>query len=271
MPTGIDRFKKINGNTLKVIACFTMLIDHVTAGILFFVLTKGLYADDASFDRLKTIYYFLRGVGRTAFPIFCYLLVEGYLHTKNRLRYALSLFFFGLISELPFDIAFYARDDVFNLNILEVLRANEDKLSKHCNVYFTLLIGLMVIRAMNMVYSRLKETAIPMYVSYILTAIPLGLGVLLANALHTDYHGYGVMLIAIFYVFRNYTPVDLIAGYLFISCFSTEVYSFPAFILLFFYSKKRGRNLGNMKYVFYLFYPVHIFLIYIIRCIVYGN
>lgn len=271
MPLALEKYKKINGNTLKVIACISMLIDHITAGIIYFVLTQGLCPDNTSFDQLKTVYYVLRKVGRTAFPIFCYLLVEGYVHSKNRLRYSLSLFFGGLISEIPFDITFYAREDVFNINIPQILKANKDLLAGHCNVYFTLLIGLLVIAGMDKIYSKLKYTKVPIYITYILSAIPLGLGVLLANKLVTDYRGYGVTLIAIFYVFRHFEPINLLAGYIFIATYSTEAFSLPGFILLYFYSKKRGRNLGNMKYVFYAFYPVHILTIYFIRCILYGN
>ena len=270
MPFSIDRFKRIDGNTLKIIACLSMLVDHITAGIIFFVLTKGL-CEIAHYDQLKMIYYILRKVGRTAFPIFCYLLVEGYTHTSNRLRYALSLFIFGLISEIPFDVAFYAREDVFNLNIIQVLKANQDRLNSHCNVYFTLLIGLLVIWAMDKLFCLLKETKLPGFVTYIFSAIPLVIGILLAEKMHTDYHGYGVTLIAIFFVFRNYNPIDILAGYLFICNFSTEAFSFPGFILLFFYNKKRGRKLGSLKYAFYAFYPVHIILIYIVRCLIYGN
>ena len=68
--------KKISGNTLKLIACITMFIDHVTAGIMLPVVREGLYPDSVSFDTLNIIYKILRGIGRNSFPIFCFLLVE---------------------------------------------------------------------------------------------------------------------------------------------------------------------------------------------------
>jgi hypothetical protein len=265
-----NSFKRINGNTLKVIACISMLIDHITAGIMLPVVRAGLYPDTIEFDTINTIYKILRGVGRTAFPIFCFLLVEGFVHTKNRLRYALSLLIFGIISEPFFDICFYARKEVFNLNPIEVISANKEAFSAHCNVYFTLLIGLIVMWGIELSVSFVKRNNLSIMIAYLFSAIVAGAGIYLAEVVHTDYHGYGVALIAILYVFRNFTPVDIIAGYLFISNMGTEYFAFPGFILMYFYNKKRGRRLGNLKYLFYVFYPVHIMAIIFFRCILFG-
>ena len=107
-----DGIKKINGLTLKVIACLVMLLDHLTAGIMLPVVKAGLYPDDIPFEKIKLIYDILRGIGRNSFPIFCFLLVEGFTHTKNRLRYALSLLLFGIISEPFFDVTFFAKKEI---------------------------------------------------------------------------------------------------------------------------------------------------------------
>ena len=266
----IDRFKRINGITLKLIACITMLIDHITAGIMLPVIRNRFYPEAITFDQMKTAYTILRGIGRTAFPIFCFLLVEGFFHTKNRLRYALSLFIFGLISEIPFDITFYAKEDVFNINIKEILIANKDYLNDHCNVYFTLFIGLLTIWCCDRILTLFRERQIQIAYGYLICAIPIASAILLAEKLHTDYHGYGVFLIVIFYLFRSYEPLNLAAAYVFLFNMGTEYLSFPGFILMFFYSKKRGRKLGGLKYLFYAFYPVHILAIYFFRCILFG-
>ncbi len=265
-----DSFKRINGHTLKIIACISMLIDHVTAGIMLPVVRAGLYPDTVSFDTLNLIYKILRGVGRTAFPIFCFLLVEGFIHTKNRLRYALSLLIFGFISEPFFDLCFYAKKEVFNINIFEAIPANKEYLGAHCNVYFTLFLGLLVMWGMELAVSFAKKNNLSIIISYFFCAAISGAGIYVAELLHTDYHGYGVALIAIFYIFRNFTPVNLIAAFLFISNMGTEYFSFPGFILMYFYNKKRGRKLGRLKYLFYGFYPVHIMFIYFFRCIIFG-
>ena len=70
MPISIP--KKLNGNLLKLIACFTMLIDHATAGIMLPMIRDGLYAGGLTNHELNLIYKILRGIGRTAFPIFCF-------------------------------------------------------------------------------------------------------------------------------------------------------------------------------------------------------
>ena len=167
----LDRFKKINGNTLKIIACITMLIDHLTAGIMLPVVRNGLYSGDLTANELNTIYIILRGIGRIAFPIFCFLLVEGFIHTRSRLRYALSLLLFGIISEIPFDLIFYAEEEIFNINIIEALEANSYLLNYQCNVFFTLLIGLLVIWAIDATVRLIKEKNIPPLLSFLAAAV----------------------------------------------------------------------------------------------------
>ena len=210
-----DGMKRINGNTLKVIACIVMLLDHLTAGIMLPAVRAGLYPDSISFDRIKLIYDILRGIGRNSFPIFCFLLVEGFIHTKSRLRYALSLLLFGIISEPFYDVLFYAKNDVFNINFFECFSANLDHIWEKSNVYFTLLIGLLVIWAAEYFLDSLREKlSFPLWVSYVLSAVVLGLGIYVAEIAHTDYHGYGVFLIFVFYILRNFSPVNIIGAYL---------------------------------------------------------
>ena len=107
-------------------------------------------------------------------------------------------------------------------------------------------------------------------IAYASCIVPIAAGILLAEKLHTDYHGFGVFLIITFYLLRQYEPLNLGAAYVFLLNMGTEYLSFPGFILMFFYSKKRGRKLGGLKYLFYAFYPVHILAIYFFRCILFG-
>ena len=127
--------KGISGSTLKIIAIITMLIDHIGAGVLGRLLVvRGMneVADlNAWIDANSTLvitYQMMRFVGRLAFPIFCFLLIEGFEHTHDVKKYALRLLSFCLISEIPFDL-------LFNGKILEF---------GYQNVFFTLFIGLMV-------------------------------------------------------------------------------------------------------------------------------
>ena len=97
------RWKGLSGSTLKLIAIVSMLIDHVAAAVIVRVLYAGHWT-----EQLYQIYRVMRSVGRIAFPIFCFFLVEGFEHTRDRKKYALRLFLFALISEIPFDLAFSA-------------------------------------------------------------------------------------------------------------------------------------------------------------------
>ena len=271
MQDNLQRFKKIDGNTLKVIACITMLIDHIGAAFIYPVVTKGLYPNTMTFDQVKLIYDICRTIGRTAFPIFCFLLTEGFIHTKSRPRYALSLFLFALISEPFYEVAFHAEKETFNINMLEVLRANADTRLEQSNVYFSLLIGLLTIWAVDYFMNMAKEnlTWYPRSVS--LSVIAVAAGAYLAYRIQCDYKAFGILLIVALYYLKPFEPLNIVAGYIILSMYMREYRALPAFILMLFYSKKRGRSLGYKKYLFYVFYPLHIFLIYLIRCLMYGN
>ena len=132
---------KISGSTLKIIAMACMLIDH-TAAVLFdrILISRGLLnavnASDGGASFLSTgntavIYYadmIMRAIGRISFPIFCFLLIEGFMHTHDVKKYALNLGIFALVSEIPFDLAFAGKP--FYLD--------------YQNVFFTLFIGLVM-------------------------------------------------------------------------------------------------------------------------------
>ena len=85
----------LSGSTLKYIAIITMLIDHF--GAAFFIVFTSFYAGTASFAQADILYQVMRGIGRTAFPIFCFVLVEGLYHTHDVKRYLLRLFVFALV------------------------------------------------------------------------------------------------------------------------------------------------------------------------------
>ncbi len=253
----LSNFKKINGHTLKIIACIVMLIDHATAGIMVPVVRNGLYPDSIPFEKVELVYEILRAIGRNSFPIFCYLIVEGFLHTSSRLRYALGLMIFGIISEPLYDIVLYTLEDAFNLNIIEVLQTNKPYLNEKCNVYFTLLLGLLAIWAMEKIYTLSVRFEIKVVAALISSA---GF-IFIAEKIHSDYHGFGVGLIIIFYMLRFFEPLNLFAGYILLCFVHREYAALPSFILLYFYNKKRGRKLGNLKYLFYAFYPAHLLAI----------
>ncbi len=141
---------------MKIIAMVCMLIDH-TAAVLFdrILISRGLLnavnASDGGASFLSTgntavIYYadmIMRAIGRISFPIFCFLLIEGFMHTHDVKKYALNLGIFALVSEIPFDLAFAGKP--FYLN--------------YQNVFFTLFIGLVMMIFLQKIDSKAQKDA----------------------------------------------------------------------------------------------------------------
>lgn len=135
--------KGITGSTVKIIAIITMFIDHVGAVLLEQIMMKkglleqpgGLFAQLAARNTGNVLLIVFdtitRCIGRIAFPLFCFFIVEGYFHTRSRVKYCLRLFLFALISEIPFNIA-------TSLSVTN---------KSYQSVYFTLLLGLLAICA----------------------------------------------------------------------------------------------------------------------------
>lgn len=256
MTFNIDKYRKLNGNTLKAIACICMLIDHIGAAIILPVFQAGVQKDIFEFEKLNMFYKVLRFVGRSAFPIFAFLMVEGFYHTKNRLRYALSLFIFAIISEYPYDLAFNKTEGDFMYS---------------SNVMFSLFIGLLVIWAVDFFRKEFSMSDKKIYriAFYPASALVIAVGAYTAHVINCDYREFGIGIMLIFYFFHSFESVSLLASYFLLCGINNEFKSFPGFILLFFYNKKRGKDLGKLKYLFYIFYPAHLLLLYAIRYAIY--
>lgn len=244
-----DKIKVINGNTLKLIAVITMIIDHIGAVILSRMLISVNAA--AQYDRLSLFYQIARNIGRTAFPLYCFLLVEGFLHTRAKGRYAVRLLIFAALSEIPFDLALFGKVTFAGQNVL-----------------FSLLIGLLMMWGMQIAEEKLVTPLSVRNKYYGMIGRGIGWGAIillyssLAVLLAVDYGYHGIVLIAIFYILRHSRGVSALVGYL---SFSWEAYCLPAFILMLFYNGKRGKRFkGGGKYIFYLIYPVHLLLLYLI-------
>lgn len=229
-----QKFQILNGNALKIIACIAMLLDHAAVCLLYQALyVQGKWFNYSFFpEDLQKMYNICHTIGRIAFPIFAFFLAEGFLHTKNKAKYAIRLLVFGIISEIPFNLCLF----------------NELLHPEHNNVLFTLLFGLLAIwiweKFQDRWYIRLPLCAL-MFVA--------------ARQLHTDYRWRGVLLIFIFYLLHKWRVPQVIIGMI------SMYWEFPAvimaFVLLLFYNGKRGRQL---KYFFYVFYPGHLMILYLI-------
>lgn len=199
---------------LKCIAIVSMALDHTGA---------VLYPSQI----------WLRCLGRIAFPIFCFLIVEGFFHTHDVRRYMGRLGVFALISEIPYDLAFRGVP-------LEYA---------HQNVFFTLLIGI----GMMILLERNREWPVK--------AVILLLAMWLAVLIRSDYNFRGILLIFVFYIFHESRWLAVTAGgfWNFLYQGVIQKYGVLSVLPLALYNGERGRK---MKYFFYIFYPVHLLLLY---------
>lgn len=234
--------KKINANTMKMIAIITMFIDHLGATLVWeYMLTLQGEA------RMEwyTVYLVMRKIGRLAFPIYCFFIVEGLEHTRSVKKYITRLLIFAVISEIPFDYAFQ--------NGLTL---------GYQNVFFTLVIGLICIWSVKEVEERVTDNI----KQIICKTLIIAAGIFLANMLNTDYGGFGVFMIALLYLFRKSRIIQCIAGAL---GFAQEVTAPISFLLLYFYNGEKGRSIN--KYFFYAFYPVHLVVLAVVKIICFGG
>lgn len=218
-----------SGSTLKLIAITTMLLDHIGAILL------ESNSPQMQTKEIQTLDFILRLIGRVAFPLFIFLLLEGFEHTHNRKKYALQLLVFGLLSEIPFDFALKGTwyDPSYQ------------------NVMFTLFLGYCAI----WLYENFGETD---------KRILLGVFacIVLAHMLKTDYGAFGVLAIFLLYYTKKKKKYFYMTGVL---LFFWEITAPIAFLLIRQYNGKRGLSL---KYIFYFFYPVHILILGLIRMFV---
>ncbi len=217
----------MTGTALKLIAVVSMLIDH-TGDVLF----PGQL--------------WLRYIGRLAFPIYCFLIVEGFIHTRNVMKYMARLLVFGIVSEIPFDLAFF----------------EEISYPGYQNVFWTLLLGLMSIYMMSLVKIEDIRLRIPLQM---LICVPFAA---IGQLAHTDYRWIGVVLISGMYLFRSVEVLRIAtAGIVFLPVFINDIEYFGmlSFIPMHFYNGKRGRTGKILQWGFYLFYPVHLLTLAFIR------
>ena len=233
---------------LKLIAIITMTIDHSSYLI---------YGANLSW---------MNYIGRIAFPIFAFQISEGYTHTKNLKKYFARLILFALISEIPYAWFSYMFFSGVKLNII-----------------FTLIVGLLAIYIYDLLVQKgnkeskeskeNKESTSSYKLLGVMFAIFLGL---LADGLGLDYGFYGVFLIFTFYTLRNNTMLRnlgvIILTFIYylptlmVTNFSLSIIVLALFTLipLIFINMYKGEKGKNFKLLFYVFYPMHLFVLCLI-------
>ncbi|MEL7605419.1 hypothetical protein SDC9_58002 [bioreactor metagenome] len=211
---------------LKAVALATMIIDHY----------------GAIFHSGENIY---RIIGRIAFPVYCFLLVEGYFHTSNVKKYGKRLLLFAFISEIPFDLAFYG-----NVGFA------------HQNIFFTLFIGLSAIY-----FLEKKEQKY----NFDKRSLVIAAAGILALVLSVDYSIMGVIYILSFYFTRNFSKkrqlLYMAVIMLFTNLMSSPLQQFSLLALpfIYFYNGEPGLKNKFLQIMFYAAYPLHLLLFYLLN------
>lgn len=229
--------KCLSNFDLKLVAIITMTIDHI--GVVFGI----------------PFYNLLRAVGRLSFPIFAFLLTEGYVHTKSFSKYFFRLLELALISEVIYDYVFYGS--------FIYLEAN--------NIFFTLALGLLTLwlldKSKMLVKKYFKEKidlTIILPITYLLIIVVMGL---IAEFLSFSYGMLGILVISFFYLFKKNFPLTVLSVSLstLILGDTMQYFSLLSLILIYFYNKKLGKK---CKVFFYLYYPLHILVLGVIRMLI---
>ena len=228
------KYRCLSGSGLKVLAVVTMLIDHIGAT---FPRSTASIVWHIGKNRLM-LYTVMRLIGRISFPIYAFLLVEGFLHTGNRERYGIRLALFAVLSELPW-------------NLLHAAKWQYETQ----NVFFTLLLGYLGLCLVEKI--REEGGKDPKSILFLLATF------VLASVLKADYGSSGYGFILMLYLLREQPLFQAVVG----ACFLNSRWQAGlAFLPIGLYNGKRGFLKGKTASIlFYLIYPVHMLIFYWIK------
>lgn len=227
----LKKFQVLNGAQLKYIAFLSMLIDHTNNALI-----TPLLNGTGWLLHLSNLFSIL---GRIAFPIFIFFIVEGFFKTSSRKRYLITLLAFGMISEVPFDM--FTSKTFFS--------------PYWNNMMFTLVLCLITI----WVIDSLKEKISNKIVWHIVSIVVVAISSAVAMTLSLDYDYHAIIVAYLFYIFYDRPVLGATLGYLSII---KELYSFLGFGIVLTYNGERGRQ---YKWFNYLFYPLHILILGMLR------
>ena len=257
-----SRHTGITAAALKWTALFSMLLDHIGYVLLPALIGYGrvhpLPWNEAT---LQTVYRTLRNLGRPAFPLYLFLLLEGFRHTRSRGKYLLRLSVFALLSEIPFDLA-------LKKTLLEF---------SYQNVFFTLAIGFAALMGFDALRrARGNRLLRGLAGGLLFMAAPIA-----ARLLRTDYNAWGVLALELLYAatqlrkpaggetptYRALCWCAMLPALLLSS--RREWWMLLALPLVFLYNGERGKQ--PSRWFFYGFYPAHLLLLAGLRALLFGG
>ena len=227
----IQKKFQINGAGLKYIAFISMFIDHFNKTIITPLLNYQ--------QPLVTISTIFDIIGRIAFPIFAFMIVEGFYKTKSRGKYLRNLLIFAIISEIPYDMF---QSKVFINN-------------RSQNIMWALALGLLTLIIVDKLKEKIKNKYAWLGISILIVAI----NAVVATLLSFDYDYYSIIIIFILYLFYDKRFLGSILSYLVII---KEVYAILGFAVINLYNGEKGRQ---NKWFNYFFYPAHLLILGLCR------
>lgn len=214
---------------LKVIGILAMFCDH-------------------SGDALIGYFTILNYIGKIAFPIFAFQIVQGYIHTKDIKKYMIRLFIFACISQIPFMLFISTYSNHYYLNI-----------------FFTLVLGIIALLGFDNISNKYLKFGFVLIIT------------LIAQFTNVDYGAYGILLIFMFYIFKDkkvlmclsliflttlkYIPDIINNPILYVHYIKCIIFTCMSLLPICLYNGKQG---PKAKYLFYIFYPVHLLILYIL-------
>ena len=229
----------LSASALRVLAMICMLLDHMWATIV-----PGNF--------------WMTCVGRLAFPLYAFQLSEGFFHTADRRRYALRLLGLALVSEIPFNL----------------VQFSTPFFPFHQNTVFTLLLGLWAISGLD----RARRERTPRRI--VLGLLTLAAACILGGIGFVDYGVMGVLTVVLFYLLRDFPLARLaqLAAMVLLNIvffkgqtipllgfdFPIQGFAVLALVPIWLYSGKKGFGGKGFQWAAYLFYPVHLLVLYLL-------
>lgn len=256
------------GNFLKLFAAMTMFVDHAALTLVFARLAKHqdyldlLFSGEAGAEEiaaipqdylnLYSVYTIMRLVGRIAFPLFAFLLFEGFQHTSDYKRYLLRLGILAVVSEIPYNL------------VVSAVNTGTPKLfyPQLQNTVFTLFLALGMLYLMKRAENNLISPAGATRRMLLQFAIVFAFCIV-AYIAHTDYSYMGILLIAVFYFCRNNKKMQVLLGAILLLCLGGELTSLLAFIPIWMYNGILIPS-KRFQYFFYIFYPAHLLVLFLL-------